>query len=895
MTADIAAVCSAVADAAVEAQGWLEHEANADLVGAERKPVRRELRRGAFRARKLALAAERPMCVSVFGPSQAGKSFLVSVLARPDGGRLVADYPDPAGRLDFITQINPEGEGESTGIVTRFTIRRYDAPAGFPVKLKLLAEGDIARILANTFLMDGDKSEPEPTGEEFDDLFRRLSARAGGAQAGGLSSEDMMETQEYLEKGFRKSAYVAALAGFWDEAIDLAPRLPVAERAQLLSVLWGRHEPFTRLYERLARGLEALGGAEVAFTGLDALVPREKSIIDVKLLAGLDRDGGPTLTLVSPNGRRATLPKPVVTALTAELVLPMAETPYPLFEGTDLLDFPGARTRFEKPLAKFLSEGAGPLKECVLRGKVAYLFDRYVAEQEITAMLLCIADSNMEVADLPKLVDDWISNTHGASAAARAGADTLLFFVLTKFDKHLIDSAASSDDPRTRFERRMQASLLEKFAAMSESWPVNWSDGRPFDNCYWLRNPNYPAEAVIQYDAQKREIDYLPQKLSRIAELRAGCIGADLVRRHFRDPEAAWDAAMALNDGGVSYLINSLTPVCRPEIKRRQVGAQIRETAKRLLAAVSRFHVSDDLAERLEKKRADAQALMGELLRVYEHRMFGALIGALAVHPDGLADAMRRTPGNIRIVARSAARPTTTETTGTLRFGPSGGIVLPGGPRPGPSGIVLPGGAAPAPAPAGRGADADRIRTMTRGEWRAEVAYGLWVSRLRGFASSPEEQARFGIGTKAVSDLASELIDAAKRMSLQRRLADRLDAAVALERGEAGAVSAAILAAEELNGFTALATAGLAPPAARPDIPTGDGVRKPFAPRPQADGLDGLGELPRRADEDYVTSWMHMVYRVFEDNATQSGEGGGSVDPAQNARLGAVLKAFAAA
>ena len=39
-----------------------------------------------------------------------------------------------------------------------------------------------------------------------------------------------------------------------------------------------------------------------------------------------------------------------------------------------------------------------------LRGKVAYLFERYNVEQELTGMLLCIETSNQEVRTLPAMV-----------------------------------------------------------------------------------------------------------------------------------------------------------------------------------------------------------------------------------------------------------------------------------------------------------------------------------------------------------------------------------------------------------------------------------------------------------------------------------------------------------
>ena len=53
---------------------------------------------------------------------------LVSVLARPEDGRLVGAYD--GGALDYIREVNPEGEGESTGLVTRFTMRRPQTQPG---------------------------------------------------------------------------------------------------------------------------------------------------------------------------------------------------------------------------------------------------------------------------------------------------------------------------------------------------------------------------------------------------------------------------------------------------------------------------------------------------------------------------------------------------------------------------------------------------------------------------------------------------------------------------------------------------------------------------------------------------------------------------------------------
>jgi len=72
----LACACEAVADAASAGVEWVGL-ATAQ-VREEGPALARELRRGAIRARKLAEAARRPMCVSVFGPSQSGKSYLIS-------------------------------------------------------------------------------------------------------------------------------------------------------------------------------------------------------------------------------------------------------------------------------------------------------------------------------------------------------------------------------------------------------------------------------------------------------------------------------------------------------------------------------------------------------------------------------------------------------------------------------------------------------------------------------------------------------------------------------------------------------------------------------------------------------------------------------------------------
>src|SRR6266540_5618431 len=92
---------------------WLSDERNVETVGRARESLIRSMRLTCTRALRLEKATLRPMCVGIFGPSQAGKSYLVEVLARPQTGTLKARF-NGVEPLDFLQDINPAGEKEST-------------------------------------------------------------------------------------------------------------------------------------------------------------------------------------------------------------------------------------------------------------------------------------------------------------------------------------------------------------------------------------------------------------------------------------------------------------------------------------------------------------------------------------------------------------------------------------------------------------------------------------------------------------------------------------------------------------------------------------------------------------------------------------------------------------
>jgi hypothetical protein len=857
----VAAKCARTAEIAREAVTWLSDGANAATVGRERDALIREIRLGAIKAARMARAAERPMCVGVFGPSQAGKSYLVEVLARPENGALRAKF-DGMEPLDFISQINPIGDKESTGLVTRFSSEAQSAaPAGFPVRLRLLTEIDIVKIMGNAFFLDGDQTKELPAPPEaLSDCFARLEVRATSEKGHeAATEEDILDLQDYFQKQFSGARYIDALGRYWEHAQKLAPRLDLFGRSELFALLWGGHPAFTKLFVGLATAISSLGGAKEVFCPIEALTPREGSILDVATLAGLGGESADFLPIVAGQVR-CQLRRPIVAALTAELRITLADQPRSFFERTDLLDFPGARSRQKVNLANFLAENPDALKETFLRGKVAYLFDRYVAEQELTSMLLCIRPSNQEVATLPDMIDAWIASTHGATPEARAAQANLLFLVLTWFDSHFVDKAGDAgQDAGQRFRNRLEASLLGYFGK-AHAWPRQWTPGRPFQNCFWFRNPNIPAETIIRYEGRV-EKEFHAEKQARIEELRRSFVSLPEVKDHFHDPDRAFSEALRLNDGGISYIVENLERVCRADLKLEQISHRLGELRRDIIAKLDRFYVPLDSGRRLEERRAAAGRVFDSLEKVVEAGQFGALLRMLSMDAGNLNDA----------IYRELRRNVTAE-----RPKPS----LASGLR-----VARPDQSRQSNGHAVQNEHSDRERQLAR------TAVEAWVAHLRGVAGSDVLARRMAISGEALKTIVDDLLGVMKRLDVEGQIAGDIKSLTTIERAEQSSAKIALIAAVRLNRLIGDFGFGQADEGKKPQVQDAGGTRVAFASRPIAYDASAITTPPPPFGQRFVTDWFHGFYRVVEDNAVS--DGGLMVDLKQNERLGAILGSLA--
>ena len=894
---ELADAARALAAGTRNALAWIGNPLNAAVVGERRSVIDKDLRRWWLKATRLADAATRPMAVAVFGPSQVGKSHLISVLARKAEALLV-DFPG-SPPADYIREINPDRGKEATGLVSRFTIRKYEAPHGFPVALHLLGPADLVKVFANSYFFEGNPGRYE-TFPKPEEIRRHIEQFQNDAEVGGKSgvtTEDVYDIADYLERYIPESDLTKQIVPFWDDVAAVAGRLSVHRAAELWSILWGRHGELTGLFRVLVEAHAKLGFATEVFCPRDALDVTDssaRSILDVESLLRLGVVGAPEIAVSRADGKPVRLPRPVVTALTAEIRFVLAERPWDFFAHTDLLDFPGYRGRgLEAPpddpqpgkeslrgLAYHLKHNpATTLQEMVLRGKVEYLFQRYMAEQEITAMLLCIKESNMEVKKLPDVIAQWVADSHGARPQDRAGKPPLLFFIFTRFDVHLEQKTSDvSLGLEARFEGRMKASLTDPFGKSPESWVQKWTPDKPFNNCFLMRNPNIKNTAIFEFDGE-HEISLVPKQKQFIADLRRAFGSVELVRRHFPDPGLAFDEMMRLGDGGATYIAKYLSPVCRDDVKPRQVRDRLEELRRWVTGTVSPFYVPTDMAARVNAREQVAQGVIEELTeKPVQHARFGMLLSGLMLDAADLSD---------RLYESLMRRPDT-----QAGSSPEIDVQLPK--RPATGRIPLPfKRQAPTAKNGESAADASELKpaaslvSRSSPEALARSAMRIWLEHLYRRANDQLFSRDVLLDGTAVREIVGEIAKAADRHGILGVLVRDIQNLKFVDRLDERLAKATVAVEHRLNQFVADLGFGLKPASERPAVDWGERKVPIFETRRVHWDISGIGREPQPFRERYVADWLHALYQLFIDNAKS--EAGLDRNSEQNETLGKIL------
>ncbi|EJC61474.1 hypothetical protein QWA_14482 [Alcaligenes faecalis subsp. faecalis NCIB 8687] len=615
-----------------------------------------ELRRARNTARSLSVVSGRPMTIGFFGLSQAGKSYLISSLAAGGNGRLETRYGGET--IDFLRHVNPPGGGkEATGLVTRFSRNASAGPEAYPVELQIFSEVDMVKILVNSYFNDFDKEQVGYTfaPDRIKALIDSLKGRAGLTDT-GFSADDAVSLWDYVRGSFGNSTRLLDSV-YWPELMNLAPALRLEDRAQLFSILWGEQAELSELYIGLAKVLQALGHPSKVYAPLTALIRREgdgfvqqDSIMNVDVLESLGSPAEKSLSVLPVRehdgqtvvaAQAVDVPLAHLAALTVELTFPLiGETQASGVDKVDLLDFPGYRGRLnirsvQEAGAASESSGGNPASQLILRGKVAYLFERYTDQQEMNGLVMCTAsDKQSDVKDVEPVLTRWVHRTQGATPQERQNRKVGLMWAITMFDKR-IGASLIQDDAQVRdsWDGLMKMSFKERFGHCE--WLQQWRPDQPFSNTFLVRKPGMPTP-FIDLDTESRELSITASVAEKMGRMRGSFIENPLLAQQLSDPAQAWDAMLALNDGGMQRLRAYVAQIGGLDFKLMRLQEQFRSLHDSLVKKSLYSWYSQDGDQQSVVKEALAKQFREELPAY--RALVGELLAALHLSQDTLRD-----------------------------------------------------------------------------------------------------------------------------------------------------------------------------------------------------------------------------------------------------------------
>lgn len=875
---------------------WIEAvRHSAPSLDSEADQLSLEFYRARNLAQSLSRAATTPMTVGFFGLSQAGKSYLISALAAGENGKLETHY-GPA-RLDFIEHVNPVGGGkEATGLVTRFSRTARSGPAEFPVELKLFSEIEVAKVLANAWFNDFDHEREDVYEIDEHKVAAALVPHEGelsDALQQGVTSEGVVELWDYLQASFPKS--VSKLnARYWPRVVKLAPHLNSHQRAELFSILWGEQPELTNLYRQLSQTLNTLGHASRVFAPLRCLVvhngdgfSQRDSIMNVDILERLGTAQDLPLDVCPAKGDEpgapVSLPIAQLAALTAELTFPLVEpTRDPRVEKVDLLDFPGYRGRLS--LRKIGEPGSQEgLSQLLLRGKVAYLFERYTDSQEMNGLVVCTSSSKQsDVTSVGPVLTRWIEKTQGETSAERGSRDPGLIWALTMFDMRISGALQQPDGQlREGWEGLIKMTMLERFG--SYDWMQEWAPGKAFDNTFLVRKPRLPVPFLVSEEGRETAIHADAE--DALARMQTTFIESPSVSKHVSKSKEAWQAMLALDDGGMARIGDYLGRIAGIEYKLERIASQLEESHRSLVKGrLGKWHFGDSNGEVAEKREIAARFWKELQTRLPS---LGELQYQLRLPEETVRD-LYLSDSEDSLAADTQGDEESISTDDNGLYG-SSGFGLEGGFGELPFGADVSEPDAPA-------AEKPATPVLQSADHRfARAVYNAWVGHVRELPQRQGLLRMLGLERELVKQLADELITGASRLKVQEKLHEAL-----IKRIQSGArrdrlAARQVLTAQlVLHDFIAWLGFHYQPVEQRPNSLVGSkthlfGYERNEVPNGT---LPRLPEQPVNQAVVYLGDWLSGLCLMTQENAGHSG--GREITIEQNERLGEVLDMFTA-
>ena len=613
--------------------------------------------------------------IAAFGISQVGKSYLMSnmlqrVVVRNDVNVVVPFEVEAGGqKYNFIDQINPiVKDTEATGVVTRFSSFKKD-PSRYskehPVLMRCLSVADVTLIICDSFFNDIVDSSTDSRNEidEYADSLYLKYKDCESRSMSPMTADDILEMKCYFGKYITKAQEINK-SNIFDRIALIIDRVPVDDYVELFSYFWSKEANMTKLYKRLIKTLSLLEYYRDIYLDIDAVLNaggNENTIMSVECLNGIRDDNSKNFCsayLKRTDGtfiEKPSISKSELSTLCSEVVyiippeFQKIETSYNfeymssevisqlpsggkvnenMLENTDLLDFPGARSRLQLQV-NMLNEDKSFTK-ALLRGKVAYLFNKYSESRALNILLYCHDNRMNDVTSLYIILNEWVNQYIGKTSEERARtiqiADGIspLFYVATKFNIDMAEDQNPSANTRTAINGRWLARFkkvlyAECFNADGIDWVRNWTGKNTFfQNSYLLRDYKYSglkgSKLFSGFRETGRENEMLVDK-SYLQLLRDSFCESEDAALFFKNRPLAWDVAATMNNDGALYIIQNLARAASAmaRVRDSQFTDTYAKSLMRVLNIMKEYYVSDDTSELLAENIRKAYRIFSEL------------------------------------------------------------------------------------------------------------------------------------------------------------------------------------------------------------------------------------------------------------------------------------------
>lgn len=606
-------------------------------------------------------ATKKRPAIAIFGQSQVGKSYLVQNLTKPDDSKLLEiKVSDKGENVNFLTEMNPDGGRESTGLVTRFTSANEITDNDFPIELELFGQFDIAAILINSFWSDLKDFDDDEIHAEVEDLKEKILnfQNVSNDEITSPSEDDAFLFCNYILENFKDIFLIKELlkTGYISDIQNKIYKIPFNQRWEFLQIFWGGNKFITELFKMLSDEIGKLNFYKDLKVELGAVSPNTTTILDVERIKELFSDEKKDfIRLKLPNGEIKTCNRSVLSILTKEVQLKIANSfeedeTRQFLNSSDILDFPGSKSREKIPLKVFNENTTEQKLQVLVRGKVSYLFDTYTSNLGVSTLLYCMDDNPPEEKEAPHRLYKWVKKYIGQNIDERTQTFTKttdllsqnglnpntispLFLVLTKFNVEINKVVTGKETSIEAHDSKWFARIQENFVnfmmrAVEDKWALNWSKEQQFfQHIFPVRDPMYSQATFSGFELSEKETEVRPERVEALKAMKISFVGSEIINNHLIDPKRTWAEISTPNSFGLNILTENLNYSAHTCVFLAKLEIEISKVKNELLSVLKPHLISGDINADLVKAKSEAA------------RSYASVIG-LANKPNGILNKM---------------------------------------------------------------------------------------------------------------------------------------------------------------------------------------------------------------------------------------------------------------